>query len=327
MTLPIWPPLSAALIISYSGRCWCSTRIGRGMPRRARCTAFLPATGPRRERCFASPANNSPHTRPSGCSGRRPPGPDVCPVGSRSRWPVGKRCAAASCCSRPASSTKCRALEGLAPLYGRSVFHCPYCDGWESRGRPVAVYSRSSNGVGLAIELLIWSRDLVLCTDGVSLPGRHLDRLKKLDIPWRRERVLRLEGANGRLRRVVFVDGQALDREVMFFSAGQRQASNLARQLGCAFTSKGAVRTGDYEASDVSGVYVAGDASRLVQLAIVAAAKARRLRLRSIQISSRNRRLLDVKEVQSDSRHPVQNPDWFSQCLAELTVLPVLNCS
>jgi thioredoxin reductase len=164
-------------------------------------------------------------------------------------------------------------IEGLAPLYGRSVFHCPYCDGWESRERPIVVYSRSSDGVGLAIGLLIWSRDIVLCTDGVSPPRRHLDRLKKYDIAWRRERVQRLEGAYGRLRRVIFVDGQTLDREVMFFSAGQRQASNLARQLGCAFTNRGAVRTGAYEASDVSGVYVAGDASRLVQLAIVAAAE------------------------------------------------------
>jgi hypothetical protein len=32
------------------------------------------------------------------------------------------------------------------------------------------------------------------------------------------------------------------------------------------------VRTGEYETSDISGVYIAGDASRLVQLAIVAAA-------------------------------------------------------
>jgi thioredoxin reductase len=165
------------------------------------------------------------------------------------------------------------ALEGLTTLYGRSVFHCPYCDGWESRDRSIVVYSRSSNGVGLAIELLVWSRDVVLCTDGAALAPRHLDRLRKYNIPWRRERIQRLEGARGKLRRVVFVDGQTLDRERMFFSAGQRQASSLARQLGCVFTSRGAVRTGEYEASDVAGVYVAGDASRLVQLAIVAAAE------------------------------------------------------
>jgi thioredoxin reductase len=165
------------------------------------------------------------------------------------------------------------ALDGLAPLYGRSVFHCPYCDGWESRDRRIVVYSRSSKGVGLAIGLLVWSRDIVLCTDGLSLAQRQLDQLKKYGIRWRRERIQRLEGANGRLRRVVFVAGQALEREVMFFNAGQQQGSNLARQLGCAFTSRGAVRTGDYEATDVTGVYVAGDASRLVQMAIVAASE------------------------------------------------------
>jgi thioredoxin reductase len=72
---------------------------------------------------------------------------------------------------------------------------------------------------------------------------------------------------------VTFADGDSIKRRVMFFSTPQNQASNLAQQLGCGFTSKGAVRTGAYEASDIPGVYVAGDASKLVQLAIVAAAE------------------------------------------------------
>jgi thioredoxin reductase len=59
----------------------------------------------------------------------------------------------------------------------------------------------------------------------------------------------------------------------MFFSMGQRQSSSLAHQLGCGFTHKGSVRTGEYEVTDINGVYVAGDASKLVQLAIVAAAE------------------------------------------------------
>ena len=164
-------------------------------------------------------------------------------------------------------------VDGVTELYGRSVFHCPYCDGWESRDQPLVAYSRSANGVGLAIELLVWSRDVVLCTDGVRLEPRHVERLKMHGIGWRRERIRRLEGKNGRLQRVVFEEGQPLARSVMFFNMAQRQGSNLATQLGCGYTSKGAVRTGDYEVSDVAGVYVAGDASKLVQLAIVAAAE------------------------------------------------------
>jgi thioredoxin reductase len=72
---------------------------------------------------------------------------------------------------------------------------------------------------------------------------------------------------------VVFADGTAIARSVMFFSMPQRQRSDLATQLGCGFTRKGAVRTGDYEATDIPGVYVAGDASKLVQLVIIAAAE------------------------------------------------------
>jgi thioredoxin reductase len=164
-------------------------------------------------------------------------------------------------------------LDGLEALYGRSVFHCPYCDGWESRDKRLAAYCRGPNGVGLAIELKVWSRDIVLCTDGVRLDHAHIERLQEHRVRWCHQRIARLEGTRGQLRRVVFADGSAIDRSVMFFSTPQRQASDLAAQLGCRFTRKGAVRTGEYEASDIPGVYVAGDASKLVQLAIVAAAE------------------------------------------------------
>jgi thioredoxin reductase len=165
------------------------------------------------------------------------------------------------------------ALPGLDDLYGRSVFHCPYCDGWESRDRRLVVYSRSQNGVGLAIQLQQWSQDVVLCTDGVCLPGKQIERLRTRGIRWYPQRIARLEGTKGQLRRVVFADGDAIARSVMFFSTPQRQASVLPSQLGCTLTRKGAVRTGEYEASEIPGLYVAGDASKAVQLAIIAAAE------------------------------------------------------
>ena len=164
-------------------------------------------------------------------------------------------------------------LDGLEPLYGRSVFHCPYCDGWESRDKALVAYSRNANGVGLAIALQVWSRDVVVCTDGARLQSQHVERLRQHGIRWFPQRIARLEGRRGQLRRVVFADGESIDRDVMFFSMPQKHASDLASQLGCGFTGKGAIRTGEYEASDIPGVYAAGDASKLVQLAIVAAAE------------------------------------------------------
>jgi thioredoxin reductase len=41
-------------------------------------------------------------------------------------------------------------LDGTEPLYGRSVHHCPYCDGFEHRDQPLAVYGAGDKGAGLA---------------------------------------------------------------------------------------------------------------------------------------------------------------------------------
>lgn len=165
-------------------------------------------------------------------------------------------------------------IDGLDLLYGSSVFHCPYCDGWEMRDQPLAVYGKGENGLGLTLELLFWSKDLVLCTDGPSsLSAGDLERLAQHNIPVREEQILRLEGKDGILEQVVFADGSIIPRRGMFFSTRQRQGSNLPEKLGCEFTEQGCVATGEYEATNIPGLYVAGDASRLVQFVIVAASE------------------------------------------------------
>lgn len=165
-------------------------------------------------------------------------------------------------------------IQGIAELYGRSVFHCPYCDGWEIRNQPIAVYGSGERGYGLALELTAWSRDLALITDGpCELDDQPRKRLHALNIAIREERVHRLEGKNGILERIVFAGGPPLPRRAMFFTTGQYQQSELAVNLGCQFNDKGTVRTGQYESTHLLGLFVCGDASRAVQWVVVAASE------------------------------------------------------
>jgi thioredoxin reductase len=165
-------------------------------------------------------------------------------------------------------------LEGLAPMYGRSVWHCPYCDGWEVRDQPLAAYGRGHDGVELALALTSWTQDVILFTDGGRPPSREEQEVLRCEgIRWRTERIARLEGADGQLERVVLASGEAVARRGLFFHTQPRQRSHLAQRLDVTFTRKGAVKTRKLEDTGVPGLYVAGDASRDVQLVIVAAAE------------------------------------------------------
>lgn len=168
-------------------------------------------------------------------------------------------------------------IPGIDPLFGQSVFQCPYCDGWEMRGRRVAVYGRGQRGFHMARALTAWASDIVLCTDG---PARFSPAQRKQlpanGIVLREKRIAKLDGSRGQLRAVVFRDGETLSRDALFFDTPARAQSGLTKSLGCLHGRDGGVMCGDYEASSIPGVFVAGNITRDVQLSIVAAAEGAR---------------------------------------------------
>lgn len=164
-------------------------------------------------------------------------------------------------------------IPGLQECYGRSIFHCPYCDGWEWRDRALAVLGRGMHAAGLALGMKTWSSDVLLCTHGSRLPAAAQTRLEANDIVVRRERVERIDHDNGALRSVVFTSGPAVTRDALFFSTDQFPRGRLAVELGCAFTRKGTVKTGLLSDTNAPGVFVAGDVSHDAQFVVVAAAE------------------------------------------------------
>ena len=47
-------------------------------------------------------------------------------------------------------------LTGVEALYGVSVHHCLYCDGFEYAGKPVAAYGKDDKGAELAVMMKHW---------------------------------------------------------------------------------------------------------------------------------------------------------------------------
>lgn len=165
-------------------------------------------------------------------------------------------------------------VTGFDELYGVSAFHCPYCDGWEQRDKRIVAYARGPEITQFAFTLRAYTGDLIVCTDGpAELSEAERARLARHDISLIEKTVARLAGQNGRLTHIVFDDGEQLERDTLFFHLGQQQRSQLAAHLGCKVSNEEGAQANDKCATNIPGLYIAGDATRDVQQVIVAAAE------------------------------------------------------
>jgi thioredoxin reductase len=151
-------------------------------------------------------------------------------------------------------------LPGIEPLWGRSVFHCPFCDGWEVRDLALAVHGNGPEAVRSALVVSGWSSDVVLLTDG---PAQFGDGERQLlagaGVRLREEPVRRLVGGDGWLDRIEFASGPAEESDSLFVRTRREQPNGLAEALGCELTAGGTVVTDSDGRTAVAGVYAAGD--------------------------------------------------------------------
>jgi thioredoxin reductase len=165
-------------------------------------------------------------------------------------------------------------IEGLEHLWGTSVFHCPYCHGWEAQNKAVAILANGQVAVHLSKLLLALTQDLVICTQEPSeISEQDTERLTKWGVSIITTPILKLESSNNELQRIVFQDGTQIDREAIFVHSRQTQHSPLPQALGCRLTDAGHLEVDSQGRTSVAGIYAAGDLIGTYQQVIFAAAQ------------------------------------------------------
>lgn len=161
-------------------------------------------------------------------------------------------------------------------FYGRSVFHCPDCDGWEMRDRRIGVIGNGKAVAGLALKLLQWSEDITVFTDGEdpSLNKEQVSKLLAQGIRVKVDPITGLEGDDGDLRALHLRSGERVPCEALFFSLGAERSSPIAEDCGCGVRpATGDIEVDEHQETSVPGIYAAGDLTFGSQLAIKAAAE------------------------------------------------------
>jgi thioredoxin reductase len=163
---------------------------------------------------------------------------------------------------------------GFREYYGLGVYHCAYCDGWENRGKPLVAHGAGESGWGLALDLLNWSKNVTLCTDGPNeLPDVQRKKLERNGVQVIEHSIEAIRGSGGSVAAVTFRGREELPCHAVFFCAECVQKSPFAETLGCQLDESGSVICQGHAATNVPGLYVAGNVRGGVHLAIVAAAE------------------------------------------------------
>ncbi|HEU0104298.1 MAG TPA: NAD(P)/FAD-dependent oxidoreductase [Mycobacteriales bacterium] len=163
---------------------------------------------------------------------------------------------------------------GFATHYGASVFHCPACDGYETRDRDVVALGWDPHLVGFSSTLLNWARSVTVVTNGRRFQGD--DSCRAVIAENGNELVerdaVRFVGERGNLTGLELDDGTILPTSLVFFSVAHEPRTDLAASLGCEIDDEGYVVVDREGQTSVEGVYAAGDLTPGLQLVQVAAA-------------------------------------------------------
>jgi thioredoxin reductase len=163
------------------------------------------------------------------------------------------------------------ALTGIEERWGRSVFHCPFCHGWEVRDEPLGVLDRGESGVRRALLLRVWSDEVTLFADGpAELGPGDAKRLRAAGVDVEERRVVGLRGPGETLTAVVLDGGEERTCRGLLVPVTLYQRSRLAEELGAVLAEPGplvadAVEVDPMFQTSVPGLSAAGDAIAQMQ--------------------------------------------------------------
>jgi thioredoxin reductase len=163
-------------------------------------------------------------------------------------------------------------IDGLRALWGRSIFMCPYCHGWEAQNREFGFLAPGPEALEFALLLRGWTNAIVVLTDGkFAVPAEMQTRLAGANVRVDERRITRLSASDGHLEQVEFETGSPQRLDVLFARPPQRQVA-VVQALGLALESGGHVRVDEHRQTSVPGIYAGGDLVSPMQNATLAAA-------------------------------------------------------
>ncbi len=155
------------------------------------------------------------------------------------------------------------AITGLQDRWGKSVFHCPYCHGYELNQGPVGVLAVSEASLHQALLIPDWGPTTLFTNNCFTPDEQQRAQLAARGVSIETEAVQEISGEQTAI--VKLDNGRLIELAGLFVASLTKPASPIAYDLGCELAESPIgfyVKTDDFKQTSIPGVYAAGDLGR-----------------------------------------------------------------
>ena len=157
-------------------------------------------------------------------------------------------------------------IKGFKESWGISLIHCPYCHGYEYKGKKTGIIANGDKAVHISSLVKNLTEDVTILTRGkANFTSEQLEKLKNNQIEIIEIEITELKHQNGYVKSLVFDDGKEIDFEAVYGAFPFQQHSDIPKDLGCEFTEFGHIKTDQFQKTNVPGLFVCGDNSSMMR--------------------------------------------------------------
>lgn len=156
-------------------------------------------------------------------------------------------------------------IKGFAECWGISVIHCPYCHGYEVKGKTTGLLSNGDLAFEFSKLVFNLTKDLTLFTNGEStLSEEQTEKFNQNKIEITESEIKEIVHENGHIQKVIFKDGREKELEALYVKIPFEQNVN-PEDLQLELTEHGFIKIDHFHKTSADGVFACGDNTTLMR--------------------------------------------------------------